>query len=91
MSFRRGDLVEQAGRNWDGIVMFQVVSFLKPPSFKPERDVRLRVVWKRSPDPLPSWPIGTTTVTCETRLREPDNAMLVLAVAASLPKRWPRA
>lgn len=89
MSFKIGDIVQR--REGYGATLFEILAFLPPPKWKPERDVRLRVVWKRSEDYLPSWPIGSTTVTCEHNIVEPDgHALLVVALAANVKKRSKR-
>jgi hypothetical protein len=82
MNFEVGDVVQHS--TWGPIVLFEVVGFLDPPTWKAERDVSLRVVWKRYERDLPAWPIGTTTCSCVSMLLEPDNAMLAIAVSASL-------
>lgn len=45
-------------------------------------DVHLEVVWKKHKAIAPSWPIGANTVVGYEQLRQPKNAMLVVALSA---------
>lgn len=45
-------------------------------------DVHLEVVWKKHKAIAPSWPVGANAVFGYEQLRQPKNAMLVVALSA---------